>query len=109
HTVDFPELGFNKNWISMNINQYNNAGTVFQNGLNLAVNYPSARTGTGTATLFSLANGTGFASAPCVTYSSTQDTLFVVTHLSSAGATYQVDRITGTAAAPAYTANVSGT
>src|SRR5207249_3409570 len=109
HTVDYPILGFNKNWISININQYNNAGTVFQNGLNLAVNYPSARTGTGTATLFTLPANSGFCSAPCVTYSSTTDTLWVVTHLSSAGATYQVDRITGTAASPTYTANVSGT
>src|SRR5262249_17996393 len=54
-------------------------------------------------------SSTGFCSAPCVTYSSTTDTLWVVTHLNSGTATYQIDRVTGTAAAPVYTANVSGT
>jgi|GEM_PF-1439606 len=106
NTVDFPIVGFNKNWISISINRY--VGGSFRSGLNLAVNYPQARAGTGAGSLFTLANGTGFCSSPAVTYSTTQDTLFVVTHLSSAGATYQMDRITGTAAAPVYTANVSG-
>ena len=32
-----------------------------------------------------------------MTYSTTQETLFVVTHLSSASGTYQVGAITGTA------------
>lgn len=101
-TVDFPILGFNKNWISVNINQYNSAGTAFLHGTNLIVNYPSARTGTGSGTLVSLPNGTGFCSAPCNTYSSTSESLYVVTHLNSAGATYTLDWITGTSAAPIY-------
>jgi len=107
-TIDFPIVGFNKNWVSVSINSFSVAGQ-FQRGLNLALNYPLARTGTGNGTLFQLAMGTGFCSAPAATYSTTQDTLFVVTHLSSAGATYQIDRITGTAAAPVYTAAVGGT
>jgi hypothetical protein len=106
--LDFPIVGFNKNWISISINGYTAAGA-FVSGVNLAVNYPLARTGTGNGTQFALANGTGFCSAPAVTYSTTQDTLFIATHLSSAGATYQIDRITGTAAAPVYTAAVGGT
>jgi len=106
--LDFPIVGFNKNWVSISINGYTAQGA-FVSGVNLVVNYPLARTGTGSGTLFSLANGTGFCSAPSVTYSTTQDTLFVVTHLSSSGATYQMDRITGTAAAPVYTQAVGGT
>jgi flagellar hook capping protein FlgD len=105
--LDFPIIGFNKNWISISINRYSIAGA-FQRGINLVVNYPQARVGTFQATLFTMAANTGFCTAPSVTYSTTQDTLFLVTHLSSAGATYQVDRITGTAAAPAYTAAVGG-
>jgi hypothetical protein len=108
-TVDFPNLGFNKNWISMAINRYNAAGTTFARGINLLVNYPLALTGTGSGTIVTLAANTGFCSAPCVTYSATEDTLFVVTHLSSASGTYQIDRVTGTAAAPVYTASASGT
>jgi hypothetical protein len=99
-TLDFPNLGFNKNWISITINAYT---MVFQEGITLAVDYPSARAGTGTGTLFLQSSGTHFCSAPALTYSSTTDTLYVVTHLSSSGATYTLDTITGTAAAPVYT------
>jgi hypothetical protein len=41
--------------------------------------------------------GTHFCSAPCVTHSASEDTLFVVTHLSSSGGTFAVDAITGSA------------
>jgi hypothetical protein len=103
-TIDFPNVGFNKNWIAVAINQYGH-NLAFQRGITLVLNYPLARTGTGSGVIFSQAMGTHFASAPCITYSPTADTMFVVTHLSSAGGTYSFDTITGTAAAPAYTAS----
>jgi len=96
-SIDFPELGFNKNWIAMNIN-------VGSAGICLVIDYPQARAGVGTGTLFT---GTGFCSAPCVTLSATEDTLFVPTHLGSAGGTYRVDIITGTPAAPVYAVGVT--
>src|SRR5262249_27538791 len=43
-----------------------------------------------------------FCSSPCATLSAGEDTLFVVTHVSSSSATYTVDAITGTPAAPVY-------
>lgn len=101
-TLDFPSLGFNKNWVSIAVNRYSALGT-FQRGINLVLDYPSARAGTGTGTLFTMASGTHFSNAPCATYSATQDTLFLVQHLSTTAATYQLDRITGTPAAPVYT------
>jgi len=101
-TIDFPTVGFNKNWIVIGINAYGH-NNQFQHGLTLAVNYPQARAGTGSGTVFTQSNGTHFCSAPCLMYSSTTDTMYVVTHLSSPGATYEFDRITGTAAAPVYT------
>src|SRR5882762_7037053 len=107
-TIDFPIVGFNKNWITVSINRYSNVGG-FQRGITLVLNYPLARTGTGTGTLFTQAMNTHFCSAPCATYSSTSDTMYVVTHLSSAGATYTLDTITGTASAPVYTAGGSQT
>jgi hypothetical protein len=100
-TIDFPIVGFNKNWISISINKYRNGGT-FQSGINLAVDYPQARAGVGTGTLFTLANGGNFCSAPAVTYSATEDTLFVLTHISSTSGTYIIETITGTPSAPAY-------
>jgi len=103
-TIDFPTVGFNKNWIVIGINAYGHGpNPTFAHGLTLVVNYPQARAGTGSGTLFTQASGTHFCSAPCVTYSSTTDTMYVVTHLASTGATYEFDRITGTAAAPVYT------
>ena len=107
-TIDYPVVGFNKNWIAVTINRYS-AGGSFQRGITLVVDYPSARAGVGTGTLFTQAVNSHFCSAPCATYSSTSDTLYVVTHLSSAGATYQLDTITGTAGSPVYTAGGSQT
>lgn len=102
YLIDFPIIGFNKNWVTITINQYTTAGA-FSNGICLAVNYPLARTGTGSGTLFTQAAGTHFATAPAVTCSATEDSLFLVTHLGSAGATFTVDVISGTPAAPVYT------
>lgn len=102
-SIDFPIVGFNKNWIVVGINRYSAGGT-FQRGITLVVDYPQARAGTGSGTIFTQSANTHFCSAPCVTYSSTSDTEYVVTHLSSASATYALDRITGTPSAPVYTA-----
>ena len=102
-TIDFPIVGFNKNWITVSINRYSNAG-LFQRGITLVVNYPMARAGTGSGTLFTQAANTHFCSAPCATYSAASETLYVVTHLSSASGTYALDTITGTSSAPVYTA-----
>ncbi|HXF59900.1 MAG TPA: hypothetical protein VN539_08745, partial [Candidatus Saccharimonadales bacterium] len=101
NTIDFPIVGFNKNWISIAINQYTNAGT-FSRGINFVVNYPQAMAGTGTAVRFNHAVNSHFCAAPSVVYSATEATMPVLTHLASAGATYSLDVITGTAAAPVY-------
>jgi hypothetical protein len=103
YLIDFPTLGFNKNWIAVGINRYSSGGA-FQRGVTLVANYAQARAGTlASATIFTQATNTHFVHSPCVTYSATEETLFVVTHLSSAGASYAVDVITGTPASPAYT------
>ena len=101
-SIDFPIMGFNKNWIVVGINRYS-AGGSFQRGITLIVDYPQARAGTGSATLVTQTANSHFCSAPCATFSTTSDTLYVVTHLSSTGGTYEVDWITGTPSAPVYT------
>jgi len=102
YLIDFPNLGFNKNWIAVAINRYSTGGA-FQRGITIVVSYPQARAGTlSSGTIFTQTINTHFASSPCATYSVGEDTLFVVTHLSSAGATYEVDVITGTST-PVYT------
>ncbi len=105
--LDFPILGFNKNWLCVTINAYTSGGA-FSRGGTMIANYLQAAAGTlGSVTTVSHVSGTHFSTSPCVTLSATEDTLFLVTHLSSGGATYMVDRITGTPAAPTYT--VGGT
>jgi hypothetical protein len=103
-TIDFPIVGFNRDWVVVTINQYNGGGA-FQHGIVLICDYGQLRAGTLSSTLVgaAFANGTHFCTAPCVTYSATSDTLYLVTHLLSSGATYEFDRITGTPSAPVYT------
>ena len=98
--ADFPCIGFNKNWIAININLFTNAASTGNGARCLIIDYAAARAGTLAA---SFANGTGFCSAPVATYAASENTLYAPTHLSSAGGTYRVDTITGTPAAPVYT------
>src|SRR5690349_15127610 len=75
-TIDFPIMGFNKNWISISINKYNNA-QMFSSGVNLVLNYPQALVGVGTGTLFTMAANSHFCAAPATTYSPTSENLYV--------------------------------
>jgi len=102
--ADFPMLGFNKNWVVVSINMFTSAGA-FSNGRALVLNYPNLRTGSLTGTYFtgvSAANA-GFCMHPATTYSSTEETEYLVAHQASAGATYRMHTITGTPAAPTFT------
>ena len=109
YLIDFPILGFNKNWICVSINKYTTGGA-FSLGAQVVADYAAARAGTlSSVSTFNGASGTRFCASPCVTLSATEDTLFLVTHLSSAGATYQVDRIVGTPAAPVYVSGGTNT
>ncbi|MBV9959565.1 MAG: carboxypeptidase regulatory-like domain-containing protein, partial [Acidobacteria bacterium] len=102
--ADFPTLGFNKNWVGINVNMIQFAAGTALSNRELIINYPSLRTG-----VFSggFVAGTNAVTAPVITYSATENTLYQVVHLSSASGTYRVDTITGTAAAPVYTAGAT--
>jgi len=97
--VDFPCLGFNKNWIAVNVNLFTIASSTGAGSRCLMIDYAQARSGTLAG---SFANGTGFCSSPVATFSPTEPTLYVPTHLSSASGTYRLDFITGTSSAPVY-------
>lgn len=98
--ADFPCVGYNKNWIGINVNMFSNAANASAGGKMLLIDYAQARTGTFVATMVT---GTGFCTAPAATYSASENTLWAPTHLSSASGTYRMDTITGTPAAPVYT------
>ena len=106
--LDYPILGFNKNWLVVTINAYTSGGA-FSRGGTMIANYAQARAGTlASTTNITQAAGGHFCTSPCVTLSATEDTLYLVTHLSSASATFVVDRITGTAT-PTYTTGTTTT
>jgi hypothetical protein len=100
--ADFPMLGFNKNWVVISINMFS---TAFSDGRVLVIDYPTLRTGTLSATYFTgvTAANAGFCMHPATTYSATEATEYLVAHLSSGGATYKLDTITGTPSAPVLT------
>ncbi|MFN2512355.1 MAG: hypothetical protein ABR568_13045 [Pyrinomonadaceae bacterium] len=98
--ADFPMLGFNKNWVVVSINMFIGGGG-FSNERVLVLNYPALRTGTGQGVYFT--GLTDFCLHPATTYSATENTEYLVSHLSSGGATYRLTTITGTPAAPVLT------
>ncbi len=103
--ADFPMLGFNKNWVVITWNQFTINTLAFTDGRALVLDYPTLRSGTAIASLFSGATATigGFCMHPATTFSPTEDTLYLPTHIGSAGATYRLHKITGTPASPAFT------
>jgi hypothetical protein len=100
--ADFPMVGFNKNWIAISVNLFTVSSNMYVEGRMLVIDYPAIRSGTATSTLFTgiaAADG-GFCMHPATTCSSTENTLYLVSHISSAGATYKLSSITGTPATP---------
>ena len=102
--ADFPMLGFNKNWVAIGWNQFTINTLTFTDGRMLVLDYPALRAGTATATLFTGATAAigGFCMHPATTFSTTEETLYIPTHIGSAGATYRMHRLTGTPASPAF-------
>lgn len=102
--ADFPMLGFNKNWVAIGWNQFTINTLAFTDGRMLVLDYPALRAGTTTATIFTGATAAigGFCMHPATTFSTTEETLYIPTHIGSAGATYRMHRLTGTPASPAF-------
>ena len=102
--ADFPMLGFNKNWVAVGWNQFTINTNAFTDGRMLVVDYPALRGGTAAGTIFTGASAAigGFCMHPATTFSTTEETLYIPTHISSGGATYRMHSLTGTPAAPTF-------
>src|SRR5436190_16284862 len=98
--ADLPSIGFNKNWIAINVNMFTNSNPAIVGAQCLVVDYPSLRAGSFAGTMFPKAGGS--ISAPCATYSTSEPSLYLPTHISSSGGTYRVDKIVGSAGSPSY-------
>jgi hypothetical protein len=103
--ADFPSIGFSQSWIGINVNRIKLGGSTGFDSECLVVDYPSLRAGTFAGTMF-LKGGVSI-SAPCATYSPTEPTLYLPTHISSTSGTYRLDRISGPSGAPTYLIGVS--
>jgi PASTA domain len=103
--ADYPGVGFNKNVVVITVNMFNNSNNFYAGKAKVyAINYPQLRSGTNGAPKETDVSG-GFTIQPAVTYSSTENTLFMVEHyMSSAGSYffYSVDS-TGTVSGGATT------
>jgi hypothetical protein len=102
--ADYPTVGFNKNWVAIGVNMFPNAGGSSKESRMLVVDYTQLLMGVvnlATSTYFT--GLTDFTIRPCVTYSNSENTLFAPAHVSSAGATFHLNTITGTPSAPVYT------
>lgn len=99
--ADFPMLGFNKNWVAVGWNQFDsNSAATFVAGKMLILDYPALRAGTSTSSITTVTTGGNFCMHPATTLSSTEETLYVPAHTSSAGAQYRLHSISGTPSAP---------
>jgi hypothetical protein len=105
NNADFPMLGFNKNWLAVSIIMLNST-TGGSDGRALVIDYPTFRTGTLVNTYFTgiSLGGDGYGDVhPATTYSSTQETEYLVVQVDGASATYMLHTITGTPANPIFT------
>lgn len=101
--ADFPTVGFNKNWIAVNVNMFGNKNNQYHGAKVLVVDYPSLRNGTLISTFFS---GTDFTMAPAITYSTTEETLYMPAqygYYGNGNGAYRVWAITGSPGNPALT------
>jgi len=105
--ADWPCIGFNKNWVAISVNMFTIATGMFQESRVLVMSYPDllkVKLPFPTNTLFF---GIGdFTLQPCVTYSATEDILYVPNSIWGV-AGYKLNYITGTSNAPIYNTGVT--
>ena len=105
--ADYPAIGFNKNWIAIHVNMFTNSANSYLQGRLLVIDYPSLRSfAPNTALVTGLPS---FTTQPAVTYSSTENTLYMVEHFGSASATYRFWTLTAGPPSPIVTLVAGGT
>jgi hypothetical protein len=105
---DFPTIGFNKNWVAINVNLFNNTSGYYENSKMLVLEYAKLKNGTLTTGSYFSGDplnppftGPQFCASPVATYSATEEALYIPTHWNEDGY-FRLDSITGTGSAPVY-------
>ncbi len=103
--ADFPSIGFDGDYVAVNVNMFRNSNDNYVSSKVLAVDYAAMRTGTWHAWFLT---GSLYSSSPAATYTAAESTLYVPVHWNSSPGSYRVDTITGDPATtgPVYTAGV---
>ena len=99
--ADYPTLGFNQSWIAIGMNMFSISSNSFVESRVTTFNYATFLSGSVPA--INYFPTTDFTVRPVSTYSNSQTTLFAPAHVSSMGASYRLNTITGTASSPVYT------
>lgn len=99
--ADYPSVGFNKNWIVVTVNMFGVGGTGFKRTNIYAFNKANLYAGTGSFKLFTDANGATM--APAVTFDNALNTMYLVEDWDG-HTQLRISSLTGTPAAPAYSA-----
>jgi len=113
--ADYPSVGFNKNWITIQINMfgYGTGGAGYRGPALYVINKQAAYAGPGSlpvntffegTTCTSNANlGCGFTLAPSVAEDNTSETMYLLENWNPTSAILRLGKITGTPSAPLYT------
>ena len=80
--ADFPSIGFNKNWLTISLNMFNNSTGVFTGGNLYLIDYPQFRAGTvnafGVTDPTSVTMSLALTLQPAVTYSATEANEYIM-------------------------------
>ncbi len=104
--ADYPMVGFNKNWIAVSINDFTVAANAFSGANTYIFDKSTLYAGAVTPTVAKVDIGTALGNVhqPVETYDNTLDTLYVIHRWNSAAGQLRIYTITGTPAAPVFTA-----
>ena len=105
--ADYPAIGFNKNWVAIHVNMFTTSTNSFSQGRLLVIDYPSLRNfAPSTALVTGLPS---FTTQPAVSYSPSENTLYMVEHIGSGSATYRFWTLTSGPPNPTVTLVGGGT
>jgi len=100
-SADFPVLGLNQNWVAVSANMFSVFTGTFAESRMMVLNYPNLLAGSATGML--LTELQDFSITPVMTYSPTEQTLYMPVHVESDTAEYRLNTLTGTPSEPVYT------
>ncbi len=107
--LDYPELGFNKNWIVVNGNLFNNASGAFAEDQIFIFNKANILAGTNAQHTLISGLTSNFCICPAFTYDATMNDLFCLETADGPSAAVTLFKISGTPTAPVFSTVTSYT